>query len=193
VADLVVGTYNGHKLFPSTAKPNVALISLSTTRVLSALAGKKRSTLDNISRVSGLSQPTVRKQLAILSRFGLLKVRDLGRVSITHEIRPPFKEILAFEVKMKDWRSGIYQARNYKSFAHKVAVVLPLGRAVLLKSRMLDFRRMRVGLVGVAPNGELKWLRKPHRQKPTSSPRNFLAAVRLMRKMHKKTLTLRSR
>lgn len=181
IADVVKGTYNGYRLFPNTAISKLKLLSFSSSRVLSALAGNKHSSIKKLEYATNLSKSTIRKQVHLLEGLGVLQRKQDGRISIPHEIRPPFREIEAFEVKMKDWRSGIYQARNYKSFAHKVSVALPLRRAILLKHRLNDFRRMRVGLVGISPAGGLRWMLKPRRQKPISGARNFLAAVNLLR------------
>ncbi len=138
--------------------------------------------MGRLVRVTGLSKATVRKELKLLQELRILKMTKKGQVSVRHEVRPPFKEITAYEVKVKDWKSGIYQARNYKSFAHKVNVALPLNRAKLLKKRLEIFRRMRVGLLGISASGDLKWFLHPRRQKPISGARNFLAAISLLKR-----------
>jgi hypothetical protein len=181
VADVVVGTANGYRLFPNLNKDELRRLSFSTSKILYALAGRKKSTMQNILRITGLSTPTIRKQLSFLEQMDVLQTKSDGRVSIVNAIHPPFKQIEAYEVKVKDWRSGIYQARNYKAFAHKVSVALPLARARLLKSKLHEFRRMRVGLLGIGPTGQLKWFLKPRRLRPISGSRNFLAAVSLLR------------
>jgi hypothetical protein len=181
VADVVAGTYNGYRLFPNSPNPRLGSLSFSTAKVLAALSGKRTSSVSKIVLATGLSSSTVRKELALLNRLRLIENTRDGRISIIHPIRPPFKQIEAFEVKVKDWRGGIYQARNYKSFANKVSVVLPLRRATRLRKRLHDFRKMRVGLLAIAPSGDLKWFLKPRHRKPISSARNFLASVRLLR------------
>ena len=186
VADVVTGISNGYRLFPDSARSKLGLVSFSTAKVLSALVGRKKSTTERICLTTGLSYATVRKQLALLDKLGVLRLRANRSVWMVRKIRAPFEEITAFEVKVKDWKNGIYQARNYKSFAHKSNVALPMKRARLLKVRLQHFRRMRIGLLGIGPNGNLEWFLKPRRQKPISGPRNFFAAVRLLRDDKKK-------
>jgi hypothetical protein len=41
VADVVLGVYNGYRLFPNAAKSKLSLVSFSTARVLSALVRKR--------------------------------------------------------------------------------------------------------------------------------------------------------
>lgn len=181
VADVVTGTYNGYRLFPHNARTNLHLLSFSTAKVLSCLVGRRTANIKTIADASGLAISTIKKELAVLRKMEMLRARTGSLVSIAHGIRQPFKEIAAFEVKVKDWKSGIYQARNYRSFAHKVSVALPLNRARLLRKRLNDFRRMRVGLLGIGPAGDLEWFLKPRRQRPISNPRSFLAAINLLR------------
>ena len=180
VADVVIGTHNGYRLLPRITKNTLNLLSFSTSKVLSALTDRKRSSVPQIVQATGLSASTVRSELNVLRKLSILHIKN-GQISILHVIRPPFKEIEAFEVKVRDWKSGIYQARNYKSFAHKVSVALPLARAVVLKKRLPEFRRMRVGLLGIGPTGELRWFLRPRRHRPISGPRTFLAAISLLR------------
>lgn len=186
VADVVAGTYNGYRLLPNSSGDKLHLLSFSTSKILSALAGKRKSSIPKILQATGLSAPTIRKELILLQKLGIVRPGNGDRVSILHVIRPPFREIEAYEVKVKDWKGGIYQARNYKSFAHKVSVALPLKRASLLKKKLPDFRRMRVGLLGIGPTGKLKWFLKPRRQRPISGPRNYLAAISLLRGARKR-------
>jgi hypothetical protein len=182
VADVVAGTFNIDGQRSNTSVIGGShLTSFSTAKVLAALAGRRRSNVSNVVMTSQLSASTVRKELGLLQKMRMIQIGRDGNVSIPRAIRPPFKQIEAFEVKVKDWKSGIYQARNYKSFAHKVSVVLPLTRAQTLKNRLAVFRRMRVGLAGISPSGELKWLLKPRHHKPISSSRHFLATMRLLR------------
>jgi hypothetical protein len=181
IADVVAGLHNGYRLFPGISKRKLHFLSFSSSKILSALAEKRKTTVPKVAGATGLSTSTVRAELNLLQKLGILRTKSGGRIAVVHIIRPPFKEIVAYEVKVKDWRSGIYQARNYKSFAHKVSVALPLTRANLLANRLPEFRRMRVGLVGIGSTGQLKWLLKPRRQKPISAPRHYHAAVRLLR------------
>ena len=180
VADVVTGTYNGYRLFPKTGSAKLRLMSFSTAKVLAALSGKKTSHSQKIAASTALSESTVKRELQLLRRLQVVGSGPKGRIIVSHPIRPPFKQIEAFEVKVKDWKSGIYQARNYKSFANKVSVALPLSRATRLRGKLDQFRRMRVGLVGITPTGDVKWFLRPRYQKPISSARNFLASVRLL-------------
>lgn len=181
VADLVVGIKNGYDLLPKTnPRKQYEGFSFSTAKVLAALQGRKFHSVSDTSRITGLSEDTVRKQLNTLRSLGVVGVHRKGFVKTIRVVRPLFREIAAFEVKVKDWKSGLHQARNYKSFAHRVSLALPLRRAVALKSQAKIFRRFGVGLVGIGKAGKLVWILKPPKLKPISPARNFLASIRLL-------------
>jgi hypothetical protein len=181
VADVVRGVASGHALV-SDAKPHDLLkFSFSTAKVLAALAGKKETTKERLVQETGLTRNTIARQLLVLRRSDLIDDIKNDRIVVTRKVEHPFREMIAFEVKVKDWGTGIYQARNYRSFAHEVFLALPLERAKRLGSRTQLFRRLKVGLVGIGKRGELIWLIKSPRRKPVSPGRSFLAAFHLMR------------
>jgi hypothetical protein len=53
---------------------------------------------------------------------------------------------LAFEIKIKDWRSALSQAFNYKYFANTSIVVLPPKDAENAKAFLKTFHLMNIGL-----------------------------------------------
>jgi hypothetical protein len=183
IADLVSGTPNGYRFLPSkTPRRRLKHFSFSTAKVLSALQGRKVTDSTRIAQATGLSKQTVRRQVRFLEELSLVRVEPRGRLRVTHEIKPPFSEIEAYEVKVRDWKGGLYQARNYRSFAHKVSLALPLRQAKQLKGQLGTFRRFKVGLVGIGNTAQLVWLVKPRRQKPISRARTFLASIHLLKK-----------
>ena len=53
---------------------------------------------------------------------------------------------LAFEIKMKDWRSALAQAFRYKYYANKSVVVLPPNDAENAKEYIKTFKTLGIGL-----------------------------------------------
>lgn len=181
VADLVTGFANGHQILPRRSD-NKALKSFSftTAKVLSILEGRRAAEVSEVVRATGLSRETVLKQLSTLRRFALVDVTQKGKILVTHKIRSPFREIAAYEVKVRDWKSGLHQARNYRSFAHRVTLALPLARAQKVRKYLSVFRQFKVGLLGIGNRGQMVWLLKPRKLKPISPARNFLASIYLL-------------
>jgi hypothetical protein len=89
--------------------------------------------------------------------------------------------MVAFEVKVKDWKSGLRQARSYKSFANRTYLALPIERADSIKQHVDVFRRFNVGLLGIEKGGGLQWFVKTRRSSPISPARNFYASVQLLK------------
>jgi hypothetical protein len=182
VADVVIATPNDDMFLPATVTTRMLKrFSLSTAKVLAALRGQKLTHLSQVEEATGLSQKTIRKQLRLLERFQILTAEGEGQIRVGRAIRPPFREIAAFEAKVKDWKSGLRQARSYRSFAHRVSLALPLGRAESMRKEIQVFRRFNVGLVGVGRQGEIKWINRSRRTKPISPARNLLASVYLLK------------
>ncbi len=183
VADIVVGKVNGYRLFPrNTSTRKLELITLSTAKVLSALSGRNAGEVHTVAQRCALTSSTVQRQFRILCNLGLARFEPGGRIRLLRTIKKPFQDISAFEVKVKDWKSGLCQARNYRSFANRVSLALPTNRANRLRSKLAVFRQFGVGLVGINGDSELTWFLRPRRCKPISAARNMLASTLLIKR-----------
>jgi hypothetical protein len=60
--------------------------------------------------------------------------------------KPQRAIVLAFEMKLKDWRKALAQAVRYRYFADAAIVVLPPSAAACARQALATFREMRVGL-----------------------------------------------
>jgi hypothetical protein len=60
--------------------------------------------------------------------------------------KPQKAIVLAFEMKLKDWRKALAQAVRYRYFADAAIVVLPPSAAACARQALPTFREMRVGL-----------------------------------------------
>jgi DNA-binding MarR family transcriptional regulator len=181
VADLVIGEFNGMHILPRTIPRNrLKVFSFSTAKVLAALDRRKVIRVSEIAGKSGLSLATVRKELRKLRENKIIDIQRPDRVRILHVVSPPFKELVAFEVKVKDWKSGLRQARSYKSFANQTYLALPEDRAKVLKDHIKILKRFNVGLVGVGSDGRLHWHARARRSKPISLARYYYASLQLL-------------
>jgi DNA-binding transcriptional ArsR family regulator len=182
VADLVTGEFNGRHLLPDEVpRSKLKMFSFSTAKVLAALVGRRRACISELESVSGLAQQTVRRELQTLKKAGLVDTRQHDQVRMLREIRAPFREIVAYEVKVKDWKSGLRQALSYKSFANRTYLALPLDRADLVKKYHEVFRRFNVGLLGVGRGGKPTWFTTARKLRPISPARNIFASIQLLR------------
>lgn len=182
IADLVVGELNGRHMLPRKVPlKRLEFFSFSTAKILAALHGRKNIRISEIAEDSGLSETTVRRELRKLRDTRIVDIVGRDRVRILHAVSTPFSEMVAFEVKVKDWKSGLRQARSYKSFANRTYLALPIDRADSIKQHVDVFRRFNVGLLGIEKGGGLRWFAKTRRSSPISPARNFYASVQLLK------------
>jgi hypothetical protein len=181
IADLVYAIPSGNGFVPAPTNRRLPRFSFSTAKVVAALSGRSSTTRQKLANETGLTPNTIARQLLLLRKMGIVGNHANGRLTIKRPVKHPFEVTTAFEVKVKDWTSGIYQARNYRSFADEVFLALPLRTANRLSKREKLFRRLRVGLVGIGERGELAWLIKSRRQRPVSAARSFYVALNLRR------------
>ncbi|MHA1363290.1 MAG: hypothetical protein ACTSP1_12290 [Candidatus Freyarchaeota archaeon] len=76
-------------------------------------------------------------------------------------VKPNFKEIVAIEAKVKDWKKALKQAKTYRLCAHKVYVALWYEYIHRAKSELFD--SFGVGLLKV--NDQVEEVQSPHRSK----------------------------
>lgn len=58
----------------------------------------------------------------------------------------PANTVIAFEAKLKDWKSALHQAYRNTCFAHQSYVVLPKSTAFTALSYLAEFEKRGVGL-----------------------------------------------
>jgi len=84
-------------------------------------------------------------------------------------VRPRRVTVLAFEMKLKDWRRALAQAVRYRYFADAVFVVLPPPAAACARKSLVTFRDMRVGLWSFDKQTErIHKMFTPRRSRPLS-------------------------
>jgi hypothetical protein len=61
--------------------------------------------------------------------------------------------VIAFEAKLKDWRTALHQATRNTSFAHRSYVVMPRAEGLVAHRYSAEFQVRGVGLCLVGDNG----------------------------------------
>lgn len=127
----------------------------------------------------GVSETTLRRSLGSLTQAKLIAlIEDRGYV-LGKRAWLPQAEIVAFEFKLEDWKRAFYQATRYRSFAHRVYVVLP-ANVVHRCDPMLDaFRVQNIGLLSHHPrDGATRIV--PSIKKLPKSRANYLKALAML-------------
>jgi hypothetical protein len=106
---------------------------------------------------SGMSAGWQREILARLQRRGWLQ-RDL-RPAVP--VRQLVGDSLIIEAKVADWRRAVSQLARTRSLAHRSALAIPVERQRLVARAYL--KKSGLGLVTIATDGHVRWLRQPVR------------------------------
>ncbi len=151
--------------------------------VLAALSVKGETTLEEIRRRTSLSSTTVRTTLRKLTLGGVVWGEESG-VRLLFPIHENDIELWAYELKLKDWKRGLYQAFQYKPFAHSVAIVLPREAATPVMARLDRFRAYNVGVLIFDPEtDDLRVLVRPKKSPPDSLSHYLFALAGFVRKI----------
>jgi len=87
----------------------------------------KEFTIRDVQNITGISRSASQKITKLLIDRGYAKATDAGYVRLKPLNKNSVKKIIAIEAKLSDWKSGIKQARRYKSFTDECYLAI-LGR-----------------------------------------------------------------
>jgi DNA-binding transcriptional ArsR family regulator len=165
--------------------PNRRLKELNPTsaKVAAVLKSRIWSAVHLISERTGLGIRTVQHHLRVLNCLGFTELSPKGSVRLTRRLPIQGSEIAAFEVKVSDWRHGLYQAIHYRTFANRSVVVLPdaIASRVAERHKWL-FRTFGIGLAGIGAGRNLMWYVKPRFRLPTSRVKRLAALFELLKR-----------
>ncbi len=160
------------------------------SRILAALRCNAPLGIAGLLMRSGVASRTFRRHLDALIELELVcKDRD-DAFSLGPAFRLPKMEICSFEFKLEHWRRALQQAKRYRSFSHRVYVVMPRHAANRALNRAEAFQTFNVGLISHDPGGQSERLILSRKSTP-SSPSHFLQAVGLLLRQEDAIPTLR--
>lgn len=167
--------------WPEGISPNIgALLQQPTcSRILASLKPKSSRREEFLLRRSGVSRATFRRHLADLVKQDLVRWLDGSRYILGPAFAEPQIEICSFEFKLDNWRRAFYQAKRYRTFSHRVFVVMPshvVGRIVNYAN---VFRRFNVGLISHNLDGSSKRIVGSCKREPISR-NGFIQALGLL-------------
>jgi DNA-binding transcriptional ArsR family regulator len=126
----------------------------------------------------GISKATLRRFMNQLSDVGLVAIKNDRSYVLDTKWKLPKVEIVAFEFKLSDWKRAFYQATRYRTFAHRVYVVMPsyhVGRTTPLHD---SFRTQNIGLISYDESEAIKIL--PSLKRNPKSASSFLQAIGML-------------
>lgn len=167
--------------WPESVRPGTAELLQQPTcsRILEILKPQAVRRESFLHARSGVAAPTFRRWLVELVETGL--VRDLGdgRYVLGPRFAMPRIEICSFEFKLENWKRAFYQAKRYRTFSHRVFVVMPPRTAVRVNGSLEHFRRFNIGLIAHDAKGFSKQVLPSQKREPISRA-GFIRALGML-------------
>lgn len=117
-------------------------------------------TKEDIRQLCGVSNETTRNIINLLTADGYIEKTNANYFRVLKLIDNPIKKIVAIEAKLRDWKSGILQARRYKSFTDECYLAILSDYEKNIDQEMLD--RFGIGLIIFNQvSGEIEVKKKP--------------------------------
>jgi hypothetical protein len=150
--------------------------------VLAALELLEPLQLGELARRTDLSEGTVGSIARRMASKGVLWGTPKFGFRLLRPVRESDVELWAYELKLRDWRHGLYQAVQYRAFAHRVSVVVPNDATRLVVARLAQFRSLNVGVLTFdAHSGQIRSLVRPRRAAPGSLSHYIFALAAFIR------------
>jgi len=151
----------------------------TSSLVLSLLKTDAVRTENYLRNRTGVSRTTLRRIITELIESGLVAAPSDGRFVLGENFEVPDVEICAFEFKLDNWRRAFYQATRYRSFSHRVYVVMPSSTVHRTLNWLASFRQQNIGLLSHSPDkGSTRVL--PSRKRHPGSRSGFIRAVGML-------------
>jgi len=151
------------------------------SRVLACLPCNSVRTEQFFARRVGVADESLRRALRSMVVAGLLCDVGGGRYHLGNRFILPPIEIASFEFKLSNWRRALYQATRYRSFSHRVYVVLPVESSQRAAENSSQFRSLNIGLIAYDCDGQCHQLVRPRKREPASKYRMIMALGALIR------------
>jgi DNA-binding transcriptional ArsR family regulator len=153
----------------------VLLRNPTASRLLAVLLQRAAQSEEELLQRLGVTPPVLRKWLRELLEAGFVAETVDHRFRTISSRIFPIVEICSFELKLKDWRRALYQATRYRSFSHRVFVVMPTEKANVAYRHQDSFRMANIGLMAHDTTGNSEVLIRPAKRQPNAGYRTIMA------------------
>lgn len=180
IADLVIGEliYDNENL--RIGREPLRPIDVGIYKIVER---EQRVTVESVSYMTRCSKRQVSIALEKLVRAAFVKKEDLFYV-LTKPYELVFRQSIAIEAKLKNWKRAMMQAYRYKWFADYSYVVLDANYIKPALENIGLFKEYNVGLLSLSTEGEFQNYFSPHKEKPIDSKMQILLSETLLFKDH---------
>lgn len=109
---------------------------------------------------------------------------DGDRIICNRKYKAHTQNLFSVEAKLKDWKSGFYQALRYKFFSHKSYLAYPEQYIHRVDLNLL--KEHNIGLIAVKKNG-INFIYKPKTEKPQDIISYYFLSEMFVRDIEKKS------
>jgi DNA-binding transcriptional ArsR family regulator len=156
--------------WPNGVAPEVAALLQQPTcsRILETLKPQAARRECYLQARVGVARRTFRRWLAELLRAGLVSSPREDRYVLGPRFSLPEIEICSFEFKLENWKRAFYQAKRYRTFSHRVFVVMPPRAGARVNGSLEHFRTFNIGLITHDADGTSQRVLPSRRREPVS-------------------------
>jgi hypothetical protein len=116
----------------------------------------------------GVTTRTLRRWLLGLVEAALVSSPREDRYILGPRFTLPEIEICSFEFKLDNWKRAFYQAKRYRTFSHRVFVVMPPRAGARVNGYLEHFRTFNIGLITHDADGNSQRLVLSRKREPVS-------------------------
>ena len=158
------------------------ILTLAASTLLALLKANAPRTVQFLTRRTGYSTRTVRCTLKKLDALGYVHETNHGSFILGRSRNVLDVETWAFELKLEKPGRAIFQAQQYRAFAHRVLIVVPPGAIATYVKFEKTMQRWGLGLASFDPlTGSFAIKRSPRSQRPRSRQHQLYAVFQLLR------------
>lgn len=154
---------------PQTDQVPQLLQQPTCSRILAAIKSEAGRTEEYLLRKAGVEYSTFKRWMSELNKANLVSITDSGSFVGGAELEIPVTEIVSFEFKLRNWRRAFAQSKHYRSFSHRVFVVMPPRPAALMYEAIESIMiRFNIGLISHSSNATSEVLIPSKKNRPRS-------------------------
>lgn len=156
-------------------------IGLVGAWILATLKPTSPRTYQYLIKKSEYKEASIRKALNTLVSMAYIKQNGNGSYVLGDFTQFLETDVWAFELKLSNPKRAIFQAQQYKSFAERTVIIIPLNQAKNYTRFEKTMKRWGIGLATFDPfTGEFNLLKRPVKTKPFSKEHYMYAILQLL-------------
>ena len=145
-----------------------SLRSPAQARLLALLRYRAPRRREYLEKSSGFTKQAFRGHLKELEKNGLVEFHGNSNISLTCPLPWDMGDITSYEGKLSNWRRAFHQALGYRSFSHRVWVIMPSVGAHQANKLKSLFQDNGIGLMAYQGDEKTRVIVRARKLRPAS-------------------------